>query len=736
MGWLIDILRTPLALKFHIISHLCVACTYDKAKRYYSLYCDDEQSRRDLDEAKQHHQVVPNGARSASESTLSVNLQPRASSSNNKCNFNNNNDQLDWDWKHFPKVSPYFTTYKRFSSTMMVYFVIKNCLPFILVYLVGLVRKLCLFDCDPLQQQEERMPDSCFLLGRFQLSPSAALSDVTSALFSAYHLLWRFEGLSGLCHDGFSLFMLQTDRDIETFLQSYNRYSLDADRYIDQPAKHHSDWSMSSSVASIDTASIEPHIGGNSSGAVSLYLERRGHIKNNRRDATGSETSDCKQPDDGLSGFERLLRDVMFFKVDRPWSVSYRLRLNRTREAREELKTRLAQSWIKHLIFFAIVCPPVTVYVIFATFPDSSYVRNYPGCDRHLDQLYANDTVSSLDNWSFTLTTHRIVSFASDYVENFIVWADSGWSLLYNTAFCSLLNQDVMICCERLQAKIAMFLKRAKLEHRLRMQQQQLNDSTNKLEDTFDELAYHHKSTLEPYRFLRPPASFKDACLRDSHLSSYRKQLTHSGLNSDTNYFYSKPSMDIGHHQRRRQGEWGLELRHNTIRLSSSSTSSSSSSSGFDQAIFELQSEIKDFFDQISTADEFYSTFLTAYIIIWFCTRSALSYYSLKVTKLDVPIAVHMLQVFNFCLMSFLSWNAFQLHGACIRTCRLMCSLMAFDQSRYKKGFAKILDFYCNHKKCGYTLFHQYPYTPTTYLSIIGWSFSCFFIIHSLFKQY
>jgi hypothetical protein len=61
--------------------------------------------------------------------------------------------------------------------------------------------------------------------------------------------------------------------------------------------------------------------------------------------------------------------------------------------------------------------------------------------------------------------------------------------------------------------------------------------------------------------------------------------------------------------------------------------------------------------------------------------------------------------------------------------------LMALDQSCHRRQFIEILDYFAKRRTC-YTIYRTYPLTTTSHLTIIGYSFSCFFILYSLNNRY
>lgn len=88
------------------------------------------------------------------------------------------------------------------------------------------------------------------------------------------------------------------------------------------------------------------------------------------------------------------------------------------------------------------------------------------------------------------------------------------------------------------------------------------------------------------------------------------------------------------------------------------------------------------------------------------------------------------------CACCFLnSWlSLLTLQRLSLRSYVTICSLMAYDKSGLSQGFCTILDLYQRRKNC-YTLMRSYSFKSTAFLRLIGYSFSCFFLIVSLFRN-
>jgi len=150
-----------------------------------------------------------------------------------------------------------------------------------------------------------------------------------------------------------------------------------------------------------------------------------------------------------------------------------------------------------------------------------------------------------------------------------------------------------------------------------------------------------------------------------------------------------------------------------------------------DDPIGLLKHQFCDFFREIRRVDSFMSDTISLALSVWL---SIFSIYVYVVQSIDLKSGPGR----NMLLMGPLSVIALNytliliLHRQCSKTYPVLCSIMAINQSpRDKKALMLVLDYFIDRSTC-FRLFRQTPFLPSTYLAMVGWSFSCFFIITSL----
>lgn len=240
-----------------------------------------------------------------------------------------------------------------------------------------------------------RLPAQCYLLGRFVVGVNAG-SEVAGAGLSSSLLAWRFfqHHLMRPYVLSSVMFMLHTDRDISKFHKLMKK---------------------------IEQGKREPH---------------------------------CGEAPDGH--YEYLRDQIMCYKVIKKGSIFYRLRPNRTLEAKQDLN--------KLLVTFSMLCITSTslVALIFVAqfsatvLSDKFYLDRYPGCSpgHQFD-----------GTWSTTFTWHRCIALVFDMVENMIVWGDGAGALLASLSLDLLINFDLLVYWHYLDNKLRATFQQV-LEHR------------------------------------------------------------------------------------------------------------------------------------------------------------------------------------------------------------------------------------------------------------------------------
>lgn len=152
-----------------------------------------------------------------------------------------------------------------------------------------------------------------------------------------------------------------------------------------------------------------------------------------------------------------------------------------------------------------------------------------------------------------------------------------------------------------------------------------------------------------------------------------------------------------------------------------------------DQLIYELQIEILDMIRQIERSDQIITDFSWMTITVWF-SLFGFSTYSWRTHLENLPISLHLMLFAVLVGVTNMSYALLSLHRKCLKTYPNICSLMAYDSSRYKKNFVEIIDCYDRKRTC-FTMCRCYPMTTTTYLTMIGYSFSFYFILGSMSRR-
>lgn len=380
-----------------------------------------------------------------------------------------------------------------------------------------------------------------------------------------------------------------------------------------------------------------------------------------------------------LSPRDRYVRSLMYYEVQHPTKSLYRLRPTRTRLAKQELVHELSVCSLFSLsiffILFCIIFPPTA----YAVFNDKHYVQSYPKCYPQLDEWNREGLLDVA--LSITMKNHRIYALLFDVLENFILWMDSGFALFLVMSIAYNLNCDVILYSSYLHRRLEETLYRLRLETALLEADEEMDQ-------------------LSDGRMFQRDFNAKGPLIdRRRHLSIYPAQSPN----------FSKSVVPIS-----RLGE----------------------SQGLKNLIFEVQAETFDFFYQVEIIDLIVSDLMTCATLIWTFTFALVTYSSLVNKDVnDSQIGPQFIQAMGFGTFSFSSFFLLQLNRRTGRSYRTLCSLMAHDRSEHKKRFIEVLEFYKGHNCSTYTLLHLFPFYPTTYLTIVGWTFSCFIIVEKLFRD-
>lgn len=166
-----------------------------------------------------------------------------------------------------------------------------------------------------------------------------------------------------------------------------------------------------------------------------------------------------------------------------------------------------------------------------------------------------------------------------------------------------------------------------------------------------------------------------------------------------------------------------------------------------DYEMHELQCQIHDFFEQIKRTDRYISDTLSFIIFIWFSILLIYIYLSINGqaysfrgfmhhgARIEETSPFNLVIILLPMIMTFIvGWHLLNLHQRCLVTYCHLCPIIARYQSKKKLSFLSVMDYFINRRTC-YTIFRINPFLPTTYLSIMGYTFSCFFMLRSLFEN-
>jgi hypothetical protein len=148
----------------------------------------------------------------------------------------------------------------------------------------------------------------------------------------------------------------------------------------------------------------------------------------------------------------------------------------------------------------------------------------------------------------------------------------------------------------------------------------------------------------------------------------------------------------------------------------------------------ELSAEMADFFNQVKRANSYLSQYLLGFIVGWLSLVGIYTYFLRTRSFVKVPLVV--IAVFAFVLvgLSFAYHSFMRLHRSCIDSYPKLCSLMAREQNKCAAKCGLLIEFYVKKRAC-FTVMHEYPFEPTTFLTLIGWTFSCFCIITEVIRR-
>lgn len=516
---------------------------------------------------------------------------------------------------------------------------------------------------------------NCLLMGRTVVHP--AIRETSACIFALFHLCWRAN--QKIADRRFKLtmhdFLLHSEADTRRLgrLIEHERRP-EYVRFIGRPPAGPARWWSNDNKT--------PHE--SSSGIIKL--DRKTSVWEHLELARADKRS-FKQQVSVASLDERYIRYAMCYEVIFNGRLYYRIRPNRTPEAREKLLHHLANSYIITTLVLSMLILTGTTYVTMLVLTDRRYLGTYPGCTKWLEDYAAKH---GLPFFSITVTVHRSIAFIIEGIENLVVWLDCGYSMIYGPTYCYLLNCDLLLYWSSLHAKLELFvdkIRRRNFSHGV-LHQSQLPWADN-------------------------CSSQSESC-QDEHLSPASLRIN-----------ISQPPVRCNNDELDQMGSTWLPNRAQMHKFDEQ----------LEAEIVELMFELYDFFHEVGRVDLLVSDVLTALMLCWLSFCAMVGYEFITTESQSVPPIVILVLFVGVTVVTTATYFLITLRRRCFRTYQVLCSLIALNQSGSKKRLLKLMDFFTQINRTTYTLAHSHPYKPTTFITIAGYTASCLLIAITLFDH-
>lgn len=408
----------------------------------------------------------------------------------------------------------------------------------------------------------------------------------------------------------------------------------------------------------------------------------------------------------------RFFKEIMSYRVldEANQNHSYRLRPNRGQEASARLRLWFSVGNIILIILTIMIATPLIPFISLKRLSRDYYAEYMPKCNVQLYWVSIENLPHIDINW------YRLYIYSFDFMENLIIWAEFLLAFAVAMQLITFLQIDLMVYWKSVHEDVI------RLYTFLR---------------DYQEATMVKKFDSHGRFFMIPMIEFKS--------TSFTMRRTSSLINNNDIRKYKLNTKD------------DITLRSAALR----NIEQLNQLDRLDQTMHELQFKMHDFFRQIKRADCFISDVLSLIMFVWFSVSVVYIYTSmtggLQINAFGFLIGHsgesqhhnhnhhHHQQQDNlgnspyFLLLIFvpmiaitiIGWSLLTLHQHCMLTYRYLCPLLAMYQSGKKRSFLAVLDYFRDRRTC-YTLFRLNPFLPTTYMSFIGWTFSCFFILRSL----
>jgi hypothetical protein len=655
----------------------------------------DEEDEEGGDEDSNGH--PPSEATNGSDSSRAETASSQQQDGGRKYSCGTGADE-QWDWRSFPGPLPKTKSYTRFTTGWVIYACIRSLFLDQLGQLVGLV-SVRWIGC----------PGHCLLMGRLVLMP--AVAHTSSIIFGGFHVIWRkfLQPRRGPYRLTMLTYLLHSSADVERFLRLMERRQ------------------------AIDRGPGGPHERANTGQQqqVGQHHQTVGPLFHCDREsrAVAGATPARRAPPPPLSLNEFVLRHVMCFKIKHDNRVYYKLRPNRTPEARSLLCEQVAKSFVLATVAFAFLACFAVTYSILVIISNGRYLEHYSGCFRELDELHAR---RALPYSSITLRDHHLVSGVVDLVENVVIWFEGCFAMLYVPTLAYLLNYDLLLYWTALQSKMERLLERARLGNAMQasLMQAELGGGGQQGGGGAPTTATCEPAPADDEDEHPPPPPAGE--LAGGFGTILRRQVVGRSTNRPRLVWRC---VQATHRRQQRQHHAGSLSNNELSARSPVLDSLDRFCQQLDFDIHEIQFEIVDFFHEVGWVDLLVSDIITLAVFVWLATCAMIGHNFLSQSRPSIPLVIEFFLVLGFIIMTGFAHSLLRLRRCCLRSYRTICSLMAYDRTAHKKRFIRMMDFYTQLNRASYTLARSYPFKPTTFITIIGYSLSCFFIAVTLFGR-
>lgn len=405
---------------------------------------------------------------------------------------------------------------------------------------------------------------------------------------------------------------------------------------------------------------------------------------------------------------ESFYHETLCYKVKVNQQLeTYRLRPNRNERACDKMRQLLVILFtlaISLIILISLIIIPLVNLQLFSGVHQRRY---YANCEigmfwfdipKHINGSSSFD--DSLFSPISSFNWYRLFVYIMDAFENATLWFQSGQSVFSGLLLATILNFDLLVYWFGMQENVL------ELHRYMKSNQQELN-----------------QRYLKNTKLIQRPGRKRSMISLEKYKEDEEENLSLA------------PKYSLGNIMESGDQDY------------------------LDELVNELHCQMHDFFRELKRTDGFMSDVLTLTLIVWFSIFLVYTYISIsdetlagqtktttsrptsskeninlvQLQQSSSPLHV-LIVVVPMVLVTLICWALLILHRKCLITYKYLYPSVALYQSKLKGKFLPILDYFSEHRTC-YTLFRLSPFLPITYMSIVGWSFSCFIILKTLLER-